>query len=309
LTKGKNMISFPTKQLILEGPDLVGKTTAYNQIHQSTNFKWNIQDRSTLSMLCYARLYGRDETLYRERLHEEINDLNNRMIILLPPFSVIEKRYHARGDDIQNLDSLQLLHNIFSEEAKLIEKKPTIMCLREEISVDTILNYTSEWSFAIESSKPFHVGEIIRDTLLADQIDELTLRARMHYRSSLPDRSILENSLEGEYYKSIKDTFCQTIKNEIDGLNPYNLPQTMKSRRFFYNSATCISTIHLMARQNILKAYVCLRSTDVIKNASIDLKFLEFLTHFINQEFKFGCDHIVLDVTFNSAHIRRDLET
>jgi hypothetical protein len=302
------MINFPTKQLILEGPDLVGKTTVYNKLHQSTNFKWNIQDRSTLSMLCYARLYKRDEKLYRERLCEELNDLNNRMIILLPPFSVIEKRYHARGDEIQDLTSLQLLHNIFSEEAKLIEKKPTVMCLREEISVNTVLNYTSEWSFAIESSKPFHVGEIIRDTLLADKSDELTLRARMCYKTSLPNKHILENNLEGEYYSGIKATLCQTIKNEIDGINPYDKPQTMESRRFFYNSDTCISTIHLMPRQSTLKVYVCLRSTDVVKNASIDLSFLEFLTHFINQEFKFGCDCVILDVTLNSAHVRRDLE-
>ena len=302
------MINFPTKQLILEGPDLVGKTTVYNEIHKSTDFKWNIQDRSTLSMLCYARLYGRDESLYRERLYEEINDLNNRMIILLPPFSVIEKRYHERGDEIQDLESLKLLHNIFSEEARLIEKKPTIMCLRAEVSIETILNYTSEWSFAIESSKPYHVGEIIRDTLTADVSDELTLRTKMCYSSSVPDASILANSLEGEYYKGIKESLSTTIRNEIAGVNPYNLPQTSNSRRFFYSSDTCISTIHLMPRQNILKVFACLRSTDVIKNASIDLKFLEFLTHFVNQEFKFECSCIVLDVTFNSAHIRKDLE-
>ena len=302
------MINFPTKQLILEGPDLVGKTTVYNEIHKSTDFKWNIQDRSTLSMLCYARLYGRDESLYRERLYEEINDLNNRMIILLPPFSVIEKRYHERGDEIQDLESLKLLYNIFSEEARLIEKKPTIMCLRAEVSIETILNYTSEWSFAIESSKPYHVGEIIRDTLTADVSDELTLRAKMCYSSSAPDASILANSLEGEYYKGIKESLSTTIRNEIAGVNPYNLPQTSNSRRFFYSSDTCISTIHLMPRQNILKVFASLRSTDVIKNASIDLKFLEFLTHFVNQEFKFDCSCIVLDVTFNSAHIRKDLE-
>ena len=113
-------INFPTFQLILEGPDLVGKTTLYNKIHAMNGFKWNIQDRSTLSMLCYARLYGRDVELYRSRLDNELNNLNNRMIILLPPFEILEERYHQRGDEIQDLTSLKKLYEIFSEEAKLI---------------------------------------------------------------------------------------------------------------------------------------------------------------------------------------------
>lgn len=302
------MITFPTKQLILEGPDLVGKTTLYNSLHQATYYKWNIQDRSSLSMLCYARLYGRNPDAHRIRLQEELNDLNNRMIILLPPLSVIEERYHERGDDLQSLESLRRLYTIFSEEATLIQHRPTVMCIREEKSVETLLNYTDEWSYALESCLPEHVGEVIKDTLHASRDNEMMLRAKMIYVTGAPASDILAHDSEGEYYTQILSQLEEVIQNELDGKNPYKKPQTLESRRFIYNSDTCISNIHFMPRGTTLNAIVSLRSTDVDRNASIDLKFLEFLTQYINRKFKFFCNTVCLDVTLNSAHIRIDLE-
>lgn len=304
-----NSVNFPTFQLILEGPDLVGKTTLYNKIHAMNGFKWNIQDRSTLSMLCYARLYGRDVELYRSRLDNELNNLNNRMIILLPPFEILEERYHQRGDEIQDLTSLKKLYEIFSEEAKLIQGRPTVMCLREKVTMQTILDYTSEWSYAIESSDAFNVGEIVRDTLHAVSEDELSLSATITYPAlSSVDDSIMNNPLEGEYYKEIKQKIETTISNELAGNNPYNLPQGLSSRRFYYSADTCISSIHFMPRNSDLKVYATFRSTDVDKNAAIDLSFLQYLTHHINNKFNFKCSRVTLSVALNSAHIRTDVE-
>ncbi len=111
---------FDTHNLTLEGPDLSGKTTVYNLLHKKTGFSRNIQDRSCLSMLCYAILYDRDVTKWRKNLSRELSNLNNRTIILLPDFSTLADRYHTRGDEIQNLDSLEELYCIFSQEAKRI---------------------------------------------------------------------------------------------------------------------------------------------------------------------------------------------
>ena len=47
--------------ITIEGPDLAGKTTLYNQLHRKTGYKWNIQDRSVLSMLCYSIFYNRGD--------------------------------------------------------------------------------------------------------------------------------------------------------------------------------------------------------------------------------------------------------
>ena len=85
-----------------------------------TGFKWNIQDRSNLSMVCYARLYDRDLDHHRKRLWKELSNLNNRIVVLLPEWPVIRHRYHRRGDEIQDLDSLQRLYDLFLEEAEKI---------------------------------------------------------------------------------------------------------------------------------------------------------------------------------------------
>ena len=90
--------------------------------------------------------------------------------------------------------------------------------------------------------------------------------------------------------------------------NPYNKPQDNTSRRFFYSSNTCIAGIHFLPRGELLRVLVTFRSTDVDRNASIDLQFVEYLTHKINQRFSFDCERIETFVTLNSAHIRRDLE-
>ena len=54
------MVKFPIEKIIIEGPDLAGKTTLFSKIHELTQYRWNIQDRSALSMLVYAKLYDRD---------------------------------------------------------------------------------------------------------------------------------------------------------------------------------------------------------------------------------------------------------
>ena len=46
----------------IEGPDCSGKTTLYNRLHKKTNFKYNIQDRSCMSMFVYAKMYEREDT-------------------------------------------------------------------------------------------------------------------------------------------------------------------------------------------------------------------------------------------------------
>jgi hypothetical protein len=303
-----NMEAFFTDQLILEGSDLSGKTSLYNALHKNTNFKWNIQDRSALSMLCYARLYDRPTHQERIRLQNELSNLNNRMILLLPPFSVIEERYHARGDEIQDINSLRKLYDIFAEEAEKIRSRPTVMCIFGDNDLDSVVMYVLEWSHSIESCTPWNVGEIVRDTLHAVESDELTLTAKISYPADIPNGSILKNKGESEYYKDVLNQVSVTIQNEMDGKNPYNIPQSLTSRRFFYNSSTCISGIHFLPREGLLKVLVTFRSTDVDKNASIDLQFIEYLSHKINRRFKFDCTNIKLFITFNSAHIRRDLE-
>lgn len=302
------MEKFPTKYMILEGPDLSGKTTLYNELHKQTKYKWNIQDRSALSMLCYARLYGRNVEEYRQKLHNEINDLNNRMIVLLPPFDVIEKRYESRGDEIQDLDSLRRLYDIFAEESKKIHPRPNVMVLMQDNDLESLVTSAFEWSVCLENSSPFNVGEIVRDTVRGSSKDEEILSASFYVHDEDIDCEIMTHEHEGEYYTEIHRKILKVISDEIAGQNPYGIAQTRDSRRFIYHSDTCISSIHFLPRGERLRVLATLRSTDVIKNASIDLQFLAFVASDVNRSLGWNYSEVVLEVNFNSAHIRRDLE-
>ena len=116
----------PINQISLEGPDLSGKTTLFQMIHEKTDYCWNIQDRSALSMVVYARLYGRSDYFHVEALKTELSNLNNVMILLLPEWGVIAERFNRRGDEIQNLISLKKVYDLFAEAAEELENYPPL---------------------------------------------------------------------------------------------------------------------------------------------------------------------------------------
>ena len=127
------MVKFPIEKIIIEGPDLAGKTTLFNKMHEISKYKWNIQDRSALSMLIYAKLYNRDTFHLVENLKKELFNLNNQIILLLPPFEVLAKRFQKRGDPIQNMISLKKLYKLFSEFADEYMRLPNVCVVTKEL--------------------------------------------------------------------------------------------------------------------------------------------------------------------------------
>ena len=141
----------PINQISLEGPDLSGKTTLYNLLHKRTKYRWNIQDRSCLSMLAFARLYGRNEFHHVERLRNELSNLNNFVIILLPSWDVIVERFKVRGDEIHDFISLRSVYKVFEEAASDLEQLPNVCVIRNEIDEFAINSLISRL-VAFESS-------------------------------------------------------------------------------------------------------------------------------------------------------------
>ena len=89
----------------IEGPDLSGKSTLYRNLHKMSGFRWNIQDRSEVSMLCFSKFYKRgDEKNWRSALNDRLRDMNHRYVLLLPDIQLLKERYAARGDEIHTLD-------------------------------------------------------------------------------------------------------------------------------------------------------------------------------------------------------------
>ena len=298
---------FPTNIITIEGPDLSGKTTLYQGIHKKTKFKWNIQDRSFLSMLCYAKLYGRPQEEHRKGLEREIHNLNNRIIVVLPPLSALQERLKKRGDDFQDSQSIVKLWSIFSEEAEIIQDYPNVAVIRSLLSPSAMVDKCVDFVQRVEAVTSSVAGKNFKKAIHANRSDSATLDARLVISSNEDHSMIMNHPREGAYYRQILNDTCEIIEKEKSGDNPYNTPQTNQSRRFYYSSSSCISGIHFLVRDNVLVVLASLRSTDVDRNASIDTNFLCHLSICIAKKLDCRINKIELNARLNCAHVRKDL--
>jgi hypothetical protein len=300
---------FPTNHVVICGPDCSGKSTLYKNIHKISNFRWNIHDRSFLSMICYAEQYGRDSKEHRLGLLREVCDQNNRIIVLLPPLGTVLQRYRQRGDEFQNEESLMKLYDIFKKESTFLRLFPNVKFVESESYSKDIAYDCVAWIESLERSSPRNIGYSIARSTKSCGNDSLVFNTRILF--DLFEEKNFEDSMsyekESKYYKQIiKQTFT-TIDNEISGKNEYSLPQSLNSRRFYYSSDTCISSIHFLIKDDKLEVHSVLRSTDVDRNASFDLKFLCHLSLQTIKRYKWPVNSVELFTKFNCAHIRYDL--
>ena len=153
--------STPINYIFIEGPDCSGKTTLYEMIHKSSGYHWNIQDRSALSMLIHAKYYGRDTFRHVEQLKRELYDLNNQLIICLPDWEVIVKRFTQRGDPIQNLSSLHKLYSLFAEAAEEFQHYPNVTVIRTVVDKSLVRSLVNQYQ-SFERKSVHH----LRDSML-----------------------------------------------------------------------------------------------------------------------------------------------
>ena len=299
------MSNLPIRYVILEGVDCSGKTSLYSELHKATGFKYNIHDRSFLSMLCYARLYGRDETFHRLSLSEELCDANNFLVVLMPPRNVILDRLRSRGDEYQNDISIMKLYSIFAEEVEKISCLPNVLVIKTEMSSQELASLAAKNIAVYENFTPGLVGSLMRMWTEASDNEEIQFSLRINVPIDHRDDEVMEDPHEKEYYGDILKTCSSIVDAEVAGRNPYGTPQGLDSRRFYYSSNSCISSIHFLPRGGKLKVACTLRSTDAVKNGSIDLRFLAHLSAEISRLHAWCPEEITLDVNYNSLHIRR----
>lgn len=304
-------MSIPIKRLVVEGPDCAGKSTLIRNFHKKTKYKYNVHDRSFLSMVVYARMYDRkdDEAAHRAALMEELCDLNNLVVILVPPLQVLLDRFRQRGDDIQTLDSLVRLHSLFLEEAKKLEEFPNVVALFDSLPPDELVELL-DFEVGAHANLPVNlVGEMVKDLVHASAKTELQVRVNVHVRPDYACWDAFRGTHEEGYFQDTAVDFFSKIGAEIRGENPYFAKQGLDSRRFYWSSDTCISSIHFLPREGGLKAVVTCRSTDVDRNAALDTMFLAHLAADAAREFGWNKQNKPIDLTinFNSAHIRTDL--
>lgn len=302
------MTNLPIQYVIIEGTDCSGKSSLYSALHKETGFAYNMQDRSFLSMLCYARLYGRDETYHREMLREELCNANNLLVILMPPKEAILHRLKLRGDEFQDEVSIIKLYGIFTEEVEKIQFVPNVFVVYQEMELKNLAKHVKNHIERYSNLSPEKLGLLATNWVNLSSSSEIQFSVKYYLDPQHADTSIMNDPHEGEYYKNILDKCNAVITAEINGDNPYDLPQTLDSRRFYYSSDSCISSIHFLMREGNLKVISSLRSTDAVKNGSLDIRFLSHLSAKIAKDFNWNPGKIELKINYNSLHIRRDKE-
>lgn len=296
-------MKFDLKTVVLEGVDCSGKTTAFSKIHKMTGFKWNIHDRSTLSMLCYAIMYDRDVSHWRNLLNEELSDLNNAVVVLMPGLDVIKDRLAIRGDEFQTVDTIVNLHNIFENEVSKIMMRPNVLvCAKSNPDYEAIV----KWLFNYERQTYSRLATMLFET------SRLKLNAEATFlKASWVDvdfKTMQSKALfyepEIEYYNETRDKLIKKIQDERAGNNIYGAKQGLDSRRFVLSQETCISYAHFMYRDGFLHVNVVCRSSEMSRIFPNDIHFLANLGQVARREI--GLDHQVpvkFYLTLDSAHV------
>lgn len=298
------MKSLPIKYIIVEGPDCAGKTSFCAVLNKDSGFIRNIRDRSYLSTLCYARLYDRPcvEQL-RNDLQVELCNANNYIIILLPSKEVILERLLLRGDEFQNEVSILRLYDIFAEETEKLRKLPNVLVIDEALTPERLSLLAIKNITAYENFTPQLAGALMKMWTTMSKSAEIQFHARFNIPVDYRDNDVMDDPHEKEYYDDILTSCSAIINAEIAGNNPYGVPQGLDSRRFYYSSSSCISSIHFLPRDRRLNVICTLRSTDALKNGSIDLRFLAHLSSEVARRHAWQPNEISLEVNYNSLHI------
>jgi hypothetical protein len=271
----------PINQITLEGPDLSGKTTLYQQIHEASNYSWNIQDRSSLSMIVYARLYGRNDYFHVEALKRDLSNFNNVMILLLPDWRVIAERFQKRGDEIQNLVSLKKVYDLFSEAADEFENYPNVITLRKEID-ENMVHYIVHNLRSHFESRPFHSYSrmFMSSAATESSLEKIGMSITHYDDGQFEDVSeeMLGYEKEKVYYNKIRRKLLKKIESEMAGINEYNREETHESRRFVYTDDSCLSLCHFMLRNEFLYGEFYMRSSETKETLQYDMNFIKALT-------------------------------
>jgi thymidylate kinase len=282
--------------ICLEGPDCSGKTTLFNNIHKKTNYKYNIQDRSCLSMYVFSIMYERDSKFWYNKLMSDIKKLDTLYVVMLPPLEEVVKRIKKRGDNIQDENSIVNVWNSFNEITKKLftEDFPNVITISgtdKMVSVNNVLdriNYLNKQ----KGSK------LIKNLVIESKINEIVdVSCTSEVKKEDLDYSVLAFEEEKSYYENISRNFLSKIKKELDKA------QSDTGRRFIYSDDSCISMIHLLFRDNKIDFNVIMRSSNVVRTLWADYEFLKILAYKATKELGYKHVPIILNLNIRSAHI------
>jgi len=287
--------------ICLEGPDCSGKTTLFNNIHKETDYKYNIQDRSCLSMYVFSCMYKRDTKFWYNKLMSDIKKLDTLYVVMLPPLVEVVKRINKRGDNLHDENSIVEVWNSFDKITKTLFTKdfPNVIVVNSIDKLDSVKIVLDR----IDYLNKLKGSNLIKRLVVESKKNELVnVSCLSKVNKEDLDYSVLDFEEEKEYYAKIRNSFFNNMFKEFSGFNT-EIPQTHESRRLIYTDNSCISMIHLLFRDNKLDLDVTMRSSNVIKTLWADYEFLKILAYESAEELQFKHIPITLNLHIRSAHI------
>jgi len=286
--------------ICIEGPDCSGKTTLYYKIHKETNFKYNIQDRSCLSMYIHSKLYGRDDTsFWYNKLFDDLKKLDTLYVIIAPKKEVLVKRINKRGDEFQDDKSVVTLRDMFFEIGKFrLSFLPNVIFTENDDTTEIMELVLAQ----IDKLNKMKGGDLIRDFVMNSFSNEVVdISCKDIVKLTDLDEDVLQFPQEKDYYEKITSTMITSIQRKLMGLG--EPIQSHESRRFIYTDDSCISMIHALCRENKLSISATLRSSNVSNTLWADYEFLKILSYRIAGALSVEESLIELTVNIRSAHI------
>jgi hypothetical protein len=264
-----------------------------------------------MSMLAFAKLYKRDEFYHVERLRSELSNLNNFVIVLLPPWDVIVKRFKVRGDEIHDFISLRSVYKVFEEAASDLESLPNVCVIRNEIDEFTINSLISRLIVFENSDYPLLAGNFMQACMAEAAFEKIGISLTSYDYGDFSDicKKSLDYEEEKEYYKEIEKSVLKKIDDELNGDNEYSRKESVSSRRFIYTSDTCISLAHFLVRENMLDSKIFIRSSNTRDTLRYDMNFIKHLCKSVKDHLGLGKNTITkIQMLVNSAHIPSNID-
>tara|TARA_R110001583_G_scaffold7985_23_gene39052 strand:+ start:916 stop:1854 length:939 start_codon:yes stop_codon:yes gene_type:complete len=304
------MITLPTHNIFIEGPDCSGKTTLVKNVHNATAYKWHLMDRSQISRRIFARMYNRKLPGIAYDFKREVFDLNNIFVILIPEWNTVQERFEKRGDDLHDVNSLKKVYDAFVDSCGDLIGLPNVHIFSPpylsspEKTRDRLISLVRNREDTSLSKISYEVSKLA----MASPRSEATSLCLSLFEDTgfeKADSAILKIPSEKEYYESIFYGMMNKIDAEVSGKNEYNLVQNSSSRRFIYTNDSCISLVHALSRDRRLDIQVVMRSTDVTEKLENDLNFIYYLSSQIFKRLSkmTKLELVQIRLNFNSAHI------
>lgn len=285
----------PTKQIVLEGCDLSGKTTFYGKLHRETNFAYDVRDRGPISRIVYSKIYDRDTTKEEVLTNRFLDDLNNVVIILSPAWHIVSARFDTRGDEFHNHESLLKTWTEFRNISIGLENHPSVFCFESnpdaELSQDLIK--------CRESITSRRLSSYVQNALISTNRNE-SFDIQFEIIASPDDDlgpSVLLVPGEVEYYASLKHGLISRIESELLG------GQSINSRRFVTTNDSCISYLRFIHREDHDIVDLVCRSTNIAKNLEHDLNAIIHIAYRAQESLGIKKRNITFKVSLNCAHI------